>query len=158
MPLLNPPLAIRYATPEAAQARVGLVLRAWTVLILMTAVAQIATGVLLLLSGADGFRGPIFSNSDFIPWWAWGATSVATGLLLPFAGLLRNIGATVAVVWYGMWWGLLGAAILMPHPEAVHYPLYPLAVYGFLTGLHILLWAVEFISSNPWVGKGRERV
>lgn len=156
MPLLSPPFSRRYSSDESVKQRVDLVLRAWVVLLLMAAVAQIAVGCTLLLSGEDGLQGGIFANSNWIPWWLWGATSIGAGLLIPFSGPLRNIGVTVAVVWYGLWWGLLGASILSPPSDAPTYPTYPLAIYGFLTGLHVLLWAVEFLTSNPWAGKARD--
>lgn len=137
--------------PEQRLRHSELVLAGWRALIWFAALAQVLIGATLLWKGEHGFDPHVFRDSILIPWWLWGTWAIAGGLAMPWVGMLRNFGVTVTVIWYGLWWALLTSGILKA-PDFV--ATYPIVVYGFLTAIHIILWAVEFLSANPWIDKG----
>lgn len=136
--------------PGAAR-RNAVKVQAWEAIVWFAAFAQVLIGLAMLQGGRHSFDSPVFNDSALVPWFVWGAVALLVGVLMPWVGLLRDIALTISVLWYGLWWGLLTSGLLR---APGHVALYPVAVYGFLTALHIMLWAVEFISANPWVDKG----
>lgn len=136
--------------PGAAR-RIAVKVQAWEAIVWFAAFAQVLIGLAMLQGGQRAFSSPIFNDSELVPWYVWAVSALLIGILMPWVGLLRDIGLTASVAWYGLWWGLLTSGLVRAPGDVAFYPI---VIYGFLTALHIMLWAVEFVSVNPWVDKG----
>lgn len=116
--------------------------QAWRLLVAFLGAGHLAVGIMMLADGPSGLIGPVFSATDSLPWWTWGAWAAASGIAV-LVPRFAVIGLCGTVAWYALWASLLLVGIVTQGG-----PLYAIPVYVLLTSLHVLVLMIDRIIRN----------